>query len=102
MTEPHIHDLSNATPGDPPPVRIGTAWCSSTDGMPRAIPVYAEWPGGTPVEGGVVTDLEEGWTIDRIELDAPVPEPELTPEQTDIQSLKAAVDTLILDRLGSF
>lgn len=67
-----IPDLTNATPGDPPPVRVGTAWCSTPAG-PRTIPVYASWPNSTAVDGGVVTDLEPGWTVERVELDTPAP-----------------------------
>lgn len=77
MTDPIIPDMTNATPGDPPPVRVGIAWCSTPNGL-RTIPLYASWPGGTPVAGGVVTDLEQGWTVVRVELD---PAPTLTPEQ---------------------
>lgn len=66
-----IPDLTTASPGDPPPVRVGTAWCSTPEGMPRAIPVYAAWPGGVEVSGGVVTDLEDGWTVDRVQMDTP-------------------------------
>ena len=76
-------DLTNATPGDPPPTRIGTAWCSTPDGMPQAIPVYAEWPDSVALEGGVgvVTDLQPDWTINRVELDQPPTPAVITAEQ---------------------
>lgn len=91
MTAPIIPDLSNATPGAPPPVRIGTAWCSTPDGMPRAIPVYAEWPDSVPLEGGVgvVTDLQPGWTVSRVELDPP-PTPAVTTAEQRIAAAVAA------------
>lgn len=78
-------DLTDAAPGDAPP---------------RIIPVYEEWPGGTPVEGGVVTDLEEGWYVDRVELDAPT-EVEPTTEQK-LADLTDVVDTLLLASLEGF
>jgi hypothetical protein len=95
--------IPDVTPGDPPPVRIGTAWCSTPDGMPQAIPVYAEWPDSIALEGGVgvVTDLQSDWTIDRVELDAPAAPVEKTVEEK-LTELTEVVDILVLDRLGEF
>jgi hypothetical protein len=102
MTDPIIPDLINATPGDPPPTRIGTAWCTTPEGL-RAIPVYAEWPDSVPLEGGigVVTDLQPDWTINRVELDAPATPAEKTVEEK-LTELTEVVDILVLDRLGEF
>jgi hypothetical protein len=92
MTD-HPPDLTNATPGDPPPVRIGTVWCSTPFG-PRMIPLYAEWPGGVSVDGvGVVTDLLEGWVVDRVEPDAP-PTPAVTTAEQRIAAAAAALAQL--------
>lgn len=93
MTD-HPPDLTNATPGDPPPVRVGTAWCSTPDGL-RAIPVYAEWPDSIALEGGVgvVTDLQPGWAVDRVELDPP-PTPAVTTAEQRIAAAAAALAQL--------
>ena len=94
MTDPIIPDLTDATPGDPPPVRIGIAWCTTPAG-PRAIPIYEAWPNSTPLDGGVgvVTDLQPGWAVDRVELDPP-PTPAVATAEQRIAAAAAALAQL--------